>query len=183
MDKKTLILIFIVLVGPLAWFLFKNKDTEEVVVTNFEECVDAGNPVMESYPRQCRHGDEKFVEDIGNKLEKTDLIQLSSVQPNDKVKSPLTITGEARGGWFFEGDFPITLTTTNGEVVARGIATAKDDWMTSEFVSFESVLTFSVSEELDGEKGMLLLHKDNPSGLPENDDVLEVPVIFSSEEE
>ncbi|MBN2306979.1 hypothetical protein JXD20_03260 [Candidatus Peregrinibacteria bacterium] len=33
-------------------------------VTNFEECVAAGNPVMESYPRQCRHGDQTFTEDI-----------------------------------------------------------------------------------------------------------------------
>jgi glyoxylase-like metal-dependent hydrolase (beta-lactamase superfamily II) len=28
--------------------------SEKSFITNFEECVDAGNPVMESYPRQCR---------------------------------------------------------------------------------------------------------------------------------
>lgn len=34
------------------------------IVTNFEECVAAGNPVMESYPRQCRTKDGRlFVED------------------------------------------------------------------------------------------------------------------------
>lgn len=33
-------------------------------VTSFEECVAAGNPVMESYPRQCRHGDRTFTEVI-----------------------------------------------------------------------------------------------------------------------
>lgn len=33
-------------------------------VTNFDECVAAGNPVMESYPRQCRHGDQTFVEEV-----------------------------------------------------------------------------------------------------------------------
>ncbi|MBU0706586.1 hypothetical protein KJ657_02610 [Patescibacteria group bacterium] len=33
-------------------------------VTNFEECIAAGNPVMESYPRQCRHGDQTFTEEI-----------------------------------------------------------------------------------------------------------------------
>lgn len=33
-------------------------------VTSFEECVAAGNPVMESYPRQCRSGDTVFVEEI-----------------------------------------------------------------------------------------------------------------------
>ena len=33
-------------------------------VNSFEECVAAGNPVMESYPRQCRHGDRTFTEVI-----------------------------------------------------------------------------------------------------------------------
>ena len=35
------------------------------LINTFEECVDAGNPVMESYPRQCRTPDGKhFVEEI-----------------------------------------------------------------------------------------------------------------------
>jgi glyoxylase-like metal-dependent hydrolase (beta-lactamase superfamily II) len=33
--------------------------SEKSFITNFEECVDAGNPVMESYPRQCRTEDGK----------------------------------------------------------------------------------------------------------------------------
>ncbi|PIR82824.1 hypothetical protein COU20_00140 [Candidatus Kaiserbacteria bacterium CG10_big_fil_rev_8_21_14_0_10_59_10] len=34
-------------------------------VQSFEECVAAGNPVMESYPRQCRSADgQLFVEDV-----------------------------------------------------------------------------------------------------------------------
>ena len=37
---------------------------EEKEITNFEECATAGNPVMESYPRQCRSGDMIFVEEI-----------------------------------------------------------------------------------------------------------------------
>ncbi len=35
------------------------------VITNFAECAQAGNPVMESYPRQCRSADGRlFVEDV-----------------------------------------------------------------------------------------------------------------------
>ncbi len=33
-------------------------------INNFEQCVAAGNPVMESYPRQCRANDQTFVEQI-----------------------------------------------------------------------------------------------------------------------
>ncbi len=36
-------------------------------ITNFEECIAAGNPAMESYPRQCRTPDGKhFVEEIND---------------------------------------------------------------------------------------------------------------------
>lgn len=39
--------------------------TMQPVIMNFEECVAAGNPVMESYPRQCRTEDGRlFVEEI-----------------------------------------------------------------------------------------------------------------------
>lgn len=37
----------------------------QIVISNFEECAAAGNPVMESYPRQCRTKDGRhFVEDV-----------------------------------------------------------------------------------------------------------------------
>lgn len=39
--------------------------TENSPVTSFEECVEAGNPVMESYPRQCQSDSgEVFMETI-----------------------------------------------------------------------------------------------------------------------
>lgn len=42
-------------------FLFMNNENE---ITNFEECAAAGNPIMESYPRQCRANGKTFVEEI-----------------------------------------------------------------------------------------------------------------------
>lgn len=35
-------------------------------INNFEECVASGNPIMESYPRQCKANGETFVEIIEN---------------------------------------------------------------------------------------------------------------------
>ncbi len=41
------------------------KPTDASSITNFEECIAAGNPAMESYPRQCRTSDgQHFVESI-----------------------------------------------------------------------------------------------------------------------
>lgn len=66
MKKKILLgLVIIVLLGLGVFFLNYdfNKITEEV--TNFQECVEAGYPVMESYPRQCQDSEgNHFVEEI-----------------------------------------------------------------------------------------------------------------------
>jgi len=46
-------------------WLETTKTFEITSIDSFEECVAAGNPVMESYPRQCRTSDGKhFVEEI-----------------------------------------------------------------------------------------------------------------------
>ena len=34
------------------------------IVTDFETCISAGNPAMESYPRQCRHDGKTYTEQI-----------------------------------------------------------------------------------------------------------------------
>ena len=50
-------------------------------ITSFEECVAAGNPVMESYPRQCRTEDGNlFVEEIDDfwRLDSIELMQHGS---------------------------------------------------------------------------------------------------------
>lgn len=159
-----------------------NDNTEDgnnqqpVNVSNFDECTAAGYEVAESYPRQCKTPDGKsFTEDIGNEMEKTDLVRISSPRPNDTVKSPLKITGEARGFWFNEASFPIKIYDGDGKELGTAIASAKSDWMTEEFVPFEATLTFEAPK---GGNGTLILQKDNPSGLPKNDDSLKVPIKF-----
>lgn len=145
-------------------------------VANFQECVEAGNPVMESYPRQCRAGNQTFTENIGNEIEKSDLIKLDAPRPNQIIKSPLTIKGQARGFWFFEGSFPIVLTDWDGLIIGEGIATAQGEWMTEEFVPFTAEIKFEIPKYKNN--GTLILQKDNPSGLPEHNDALEIPVLF-----
>lgn len=91
------------------------------------------------------------------------------------VVSPLEVRGRARGTWFFEGDFPLVLLDGRGNLVAQGFATAKGEWMTTEFVPFSAVLRFQSPEP---GPGRLILKKDNPSDRRELDDALVVPVVF-----
>ncbi len=109
-------------------------------------------------------------------------VRVTSPLPNTFVTSPLTVTGEA-AGWYFEGSFPVTLVNWDGLIIAEGVATAQGDWMTSEFVPFVATLTFT-SPYKDGDqdfmkRGAIILKKDNPSGLPENDESKEISVSFA----
>jgi len=149
----------------------------EPEINNFNDCLAAGYPAMESYPRQCRTADgNTFIEDIGNELEKTDLIRLDNPRPGQTITSPLLISGQARGTWFFEASFPVVLTDWDGLIIAEGIAQAEGDWMTEDFVPFSATLEFDNPSLYN--RGALILQKDNPSGLPENDDALEVPIFY-----
>ena len=104
------------------------------------------------------------------------LIRVISPKENSLVNSPLTVTGEARGVWFFEATFPIKLMDDNDNAIAAGIATAQSEWMTESFVPFTSTLTFT--SEPSTPDGWLILEKDNPSGLPKNDNEARLRLKF-----
>ncbi len=147
----------------------------ESIINSFDECIAAGYPAMESYPRQCSDGNKSFTEYIGNELEKGELIRLDSPRPNEIIVSPITISGEAVGNWFFEGDFPIELFDADGTLLGTGYATADGEWMTENFVKFKTDIEFI---KPTSNNGLLILRKDNPSDIPLYNDSLEVPVKF-----
>lgn len=145
--KKILILIIIVLVIAIVSFvLFKDNET----ITN-ENTNNTDNIVTE----------QKII--------------LETPSPNEIIKSPLTIRGQALGTWYFEGDFPVKLLDEYNKEITVSFATALEEWMTESFVPFEAVIEF---ENPTTSKGTLILEKDNPSGLPEHADQLVIPVQF-----
>lgn len=146
--------------------------------SSFEECAQYYE-VMESYPEQCSTPDgATYVRDIGNELEKIDLIRVASPRPGETIESPLTIEGEARGYWFFEASAPVVLTNWDGLIIAEGYVTADGGWMTEDFVPFSGELTFEADTSVS-ERGTLILQKANASGLPEHDDALEFPITLT----
>jgi hypothetical protein len=114
---------------------------------------------------------------------KVDLIKVISPAPMSVVQAPLIFSGEARGNWFFEASAPVTLVDWDGKIIAEGFVTAEGDWMTTDFVPFSGSIEFtSPYKEGDPDfmkRGAIIFKKDNPSGLPENDDALEIPVWFA----
>lgn len=175
MTKNTIIattlLTLLIIVSTVFYFYSKKNTAVLTAATSFEECAAQGNAVMESYPRQCRDASgtlfvEKIVEEITYINATSGMITVSSPLPNSSVGSSFTVTGKARGYWFFEASFPVRALDKDGNTLALAPAQAIGDWMTTEHVPFS--VTLQIPESYIGPV-TLVLKNDNPSGLPEND--------------
>lgn len=180
----SLMLFLVVAFG--AWYFINKENPSQVAnepsfenVSSFEECVAAGFPVQESYPRRCALPDGRvYAEEIEvlptyeNASE--NLIKVENPHPGGVVGKEFRVTGKARGSWFFEASFPIEVVGADGNTIASSHATAEGDWMTEEFVSFKSEL-IDLPSAYTG-PATLILKKDNPSGLPENDASISIPI-------
>lgn len=192
--------IFLILVAIGALLIFDIGRKEPVItLANFEECMAAGYPVMESYPRQCRTPDgQSFTEVIEIPATSTpaqpspeapageapsattipdtsDLIKNISVQAGAKIASPLSMIGEARGTWYFEATFPIQLVDANGKMIVETYAQAQGEWMTEKFVPFTAKVIFDMPAT---QTGTLIFMNANPSGEPERSLEVRVPIVF-----
>lgn len=96
----------------------------------------------------------------------SDVIVVEHPYPGSAVGKEFSVKGKARGYWFFEASFPVEVTDPSGIRVAQAVAQASSDWMTEDFVPFKA--TLKVPESYLG-PATVVLHKDNPSGLPEHD--------------
>jgi len=169
-------------------YQFYNREATEIVVPDEVMCtMDAllcpdGSYVGRTGPK-CEFVCPEVMPTVPVESDKSNLIILDSPLPQSVITSPLKLAGKARGPWFFEASFPVTLTNWDGLIIAEGPATAVGDWMTTEFVPFTMDLEFT-SPYKPGDpdfmkRGTLILMKDNPSGEPQNDDALEITVRFA----
>lgn len=165
----------ILLLGALAIlviFFIPRGEKPEPVIIDFASCEEAGGVISETEPITCTTDDgQVFAEEESGQPE----VIVDAPQFGQVVSSPLAVTGKARGFWFFEANIPVTLKDQNGKVLAQKGFQAEGEWMTTEFVEFSGTLEF---ETPDTEFGVLIISKDNPSGLEEFDASIAVPVRF-----
>jgi len=91
------------------------------------------------------------------------------------LKNPLIVLGQVPGSWSFEASFPAILKDSRGDVIAQAPARVLGEWTTNELVPFSVILPYASSVSGDG---VLVLQRDNPSGLAENDDSIVIPVKY-----
>lgn len=96
--------------------------------------------------------------------------------PGSIADAPLVVKGHAIGAWFFEGEIGLKLVDPDRNVIARGFATAKGEWMRMGFVPFEGRLKFQ--RPVGTKRAYLIVSRNNPSENRSLDEALEVPVNF-----
>jgi hypothetical protein len=103
-------------------------------------------------------------------------VAVLNLRSNDAVSSPLAVSGTVTGGgWFFEASFPVKVIDADGTVLGQGPAQAQGDWMTTGTVPFSATILFSKPHSVTG---TVVFAKDNPSGMPQNDLSLTIPISF-----
>ncbi|MBI4114459.1 MAG: hypothetical protein HY445_01300 [Candidatus Niyogibacteria bacterium] len=112
----------------------------------------------------------------------TDFIHITSPKENQAIISPFIVRGEARGTWYFEASFPLVLVDWDGRIIAQSHAEAQGEWMTEEYVPFEGKIEFEKPYQEGAsdfmKRGAIIFQKDNPSGLPQYDAAVEIPILF-----
>lgn len=177
-----LVLIVLIVVGTAAWFLGAKSAEAPTppVVTSFETCAEAKYPVTESAPRTCKTPDGRtYAEELPEKITyvkaSADVVVVDLPYPGAVTGKEFSVVGKARA-WYFEGSFPIEVLDKNGARLAVSYVQAQGDWMTSEWVPFKGEI--KVPHTYSG-PATLVLHKDNPSGLPEHDASMSFPITIA----
>jgi len=162
--RKIAFILAIFLVLILVIFGIKLLSGEDSWICQNGQWIKHGNPSALQPTTGC-----------GNQTEQSDII-VTTPKQGQIITSPLTLTGQARGSWFFEANAPVTLLDDQGKVIAQSRVEAIGKWMTTNFVAFQGQLEYSSNAT---SSGTLIFNNDNPSGLPEKSKEFKLPVIIS----
>ena len=166
--------LVVMVLGGLGYMRFFHQAPEVACPMDSMMCPD-GSSVGRTGP-SCTFA---TCPDVPEKKYKDDLIIIDTPELNEVVvSSPLTISGQAKGTYFYEGSFPIMILDEKGQVIGDGVALAEGDWATESFVPFTAAIPFALPRGDAEQKGTIVLQNDNPSGLPENSVRRSIPIIF-----
>lgn len=112
-----------------------------------------------------------------NNLRSEKGVELELLEPdfNQTVSCPINFTGRIPGNWFFEASAVAQLIDQDGNELSTTIVTTTGEWMTTEPLLFSTQI--ECPEDCPS-TGSILFIKENPSGQPENNDSIEIPIKF-----
>ncbi|MBX4199093.1 Gmad2 immunoglobulin-like domain-containing protein [Candidatus Parcubacteria bacterium] len=170
MKKSVVWVVALVVVVLLGWLIYSQRGDSV-------DAIDDGQTAT-STPSSGNNGAVKgtpILPIVGTQASAGDIV-ITKPKLGDKITSPLTVTGRAKGGWYFEASAPVMVIDTNGKVLGRGTITAQGDWMQATgTVPFTGTIVFSGNTS---NEGAVVFMNDNPSGLEANARYYAVPIFF-----
>jgi len=165
--RVIIILGVTILVVAAGYFMvsFLTKPLSVACPTETKKCFDGS--IVTRVPPNC---------EFAPCPENASSIKVISPRLNEEIQNPVKIIGQAENSWFFEGQFYAIMYEASGKDLGRATLLAKQDWLQEGFVPFEGELKFSAPAS---KSGVLKFFSDNPSGLPENQKVFELPIQFA----
>ncbi len=168
MNSRTIIIVLgILLVLAIAY----------IALTYSPAAVDTARTATTTSDTAAQEGGTDTAPAIGTEATYTnatsDDIRIDAPAPGAAVASSFTVSGEARGSWYFEASFPVQVLDANGTALVTVPAEAQGSWMTTDFVPFS--VQVSVPGTYHG-PATLVLAKDNPSGNPAMDASVLIPI-------
>jgi hypothetical protein len=152
-----IIVLLLVIIGLLGWMIFVKPAEAPTVATSTPETVIPADTTPDTIPTALH-----------------DRVSVSYPRAGATVPKTFTVIGKAPGNWFFEASAPLMIQAPDGSKIAQGYVQAIGEWMTTELVDFTGDVNISTSYS---GPATLVLMRDNPSGLPENDDSIEIAII------
>ncbi len=165
-------LIVIALVG-YAYMNLKKESPQVACPADAQICSD-GSSVLRTGP-SCSFAPCPVVKE--NKY-KDDLMVIDSPELNGVVTSPIQITGQAKGTFFYEGSFPILVTDSKGQIIGDGVATAQGAWATESLVPFTATIPYLLPSGSTEKTGTIILQSED-SVTQANPKYRAVPIVFS----
>lgn len=168
--KNTILIIGLVVIILGAWLLIRKPDNSvSLTPTATSTLTDINNEDIQN-PNASGTDATSTAESM---------ITINSPKANSTNGSPITLSGSARGNWFFEAVAPVRITDKSGNTLGQGLITATGEWMTTEFVPFTGSLTYTLPTGATTTEGFVVFMNDNPSGDPSRDLTVRVPVVLT----
>jgi len=173
-NYKTILVVVLVFFLLIIWASWQLAKDPSISIHNFEDCKNH-YPIISMHPARCwtPEGQLHIKYSFNDPRAVIDFEDDSFGLVED---GSLLIEGEITGSWFFEASFLAELLDGHGQRFAWALANTSEDWMTSDLIPFQIV--FKIPEDYQFPNAILVLVRDNPSGLEEHDDALAWPIEF-----
>jgi hypothetical protein len=165
----TVLIIILLIIAGVIFAIYQKNEKGEYEDSPNGQTQTYGNPNGADY-QPTPTGTTPVLE--GNTQ---DLVSVS-LTPGQEVSGTVQVTGTLKNNYFFEAVAGVAILDANKKVLRQDThLEATSDWMTTGPVNFKATLNFN---GLPKGKAYVALMNDNPSGLPENQKQILIPVII-----